>query len=151
MKLFKLRFRFILLFTVTLYTTVNCLAQDDSSVLYQQNCAQCHGSDLNGGNATSLIDGIWQFGAEDGYMRRNIKFGIPHLGMPSYEKTLSDTEINSILKYIREAEKDAGAKKPETPETLETMDYRLHVEDFAVGLEIPWAIDFIDASTSLNY
>ena len=121
----------------------------DGAALYQQNCAQCHGIDLDGGNATSLIDGIWQFGDGNSYKRRNIKFGIPHLGMPSYEETLNDDEIRSILSYIEDAEDDAGATKPATPEVLETMDYDLKVETFADGLEIPWAIDFIDATTAL--
>lgn len=121
----------------------------DGAALYQQHCAQCHGSDLNGGNATSLVDGIWQFGTENGYVMRNIKFGIPHLGMPSYEKSLSDDEINVLVKYIRDSENKAGAEKPATPEMVETMDYHLKVETFADGLRIPWAIDFTDASTAL--
>lgn len=127
----------------------NAAAQPDGKALYQQHCAQCHGSDLNGGNATSLVDGVWQFGAEENYIRRNIKFGIPHLGMPSYEKTLNDNEINAILEYIQSAEQQTGAKKPELPKQIETMDYMMNVEEFATNLEIPWAIDFIDASTAL--
>ena len=137
-----LRFIFILLITSNL--TQNISAQNDAAALYQQYCAQCHGTDLNGGNATSLIDGIWQFGAENGYVRRNIKFGIPHLGMPSYEKSLNDDEIRSLVSYIRDAEEDAGAEKPATPDMLETMDYEMKVETIADGLEIPWAIDFMD-------
>ena len=124
-------------------------SQPKGEEIYQKNCAQCHGSDLNGGNATSLIDGVWQFGDEDGYISRNIKFGIPNLGMPSYEKTLSDNEIRSLVNYIRESENNAGAQKPPTPEELETMDYDIHVETFADGLEIPWAIDFLDENTAL--
>ncbi len=121
----------------------------DGAALYQQNCAQCHGADLKGGNATSLVDKIWQFGDGNGYITRNIKFGIPHLGMPSYEEALSDKEISSIVEYIRNAEKDAGTVKPEIPQMLETLDYDLNVETFAEGLEIPWAIDFTDATTAL--
>ncbi len=117
--------------------------------LYQQNCAQCHGSDLDGGNAASLIDGIWQFGAENGYIFRNIKFGIAHLGMPSYEKTLNDSEIGALVEYIRESEKNAGAERPPIVDNSETLDYDLNVEVFADGLEIPWAIDFTDKNTAL--
>jgi len=51
--------------------------------IYSSSCASCHGPDLQGGNAQSLIDGIWQFGDGAGYVSRNIKFGVPHLGMPS--------------------------------------------------------------------
>ncbi len=124
-------------------------AQPDGEALYQQYCAQCHGTDLDGGNATSLIDGVWQFGAEDGYVTRNIKHGIPHLGMPSYERSLSDEEIRSVVQYIRTAEEEEGVEKPPTPETLETMDYFMEAETFADGLEIPWAIDFLDKNTAL--
>lgn len=121
----------------------------DGQALYQQNCASCHGADLNGGNAASLIDGVWQFGAENSYIYRNIKFGIPHLGMPSYEATLNDAEIGSILDYIRNSEKNVGAEKPALVNEYETMDYDLDVEVFAEGLEIPWAIDFLDKNTAL--
>jgi glucose/arabinose dehydrogenase len=146
LKLFSAKPLFILfLFTLSAITTFS----QSGATLYQQNCAQCHGADLNGGNATSLIDGIWQFGAENGYVTRNIKFGIPHLGMPSYQATLSDAEIGSIVQYIRESENNAGAQKPPIPAELETMDYNIKVETFADGLEIPWAIDFIDNNTAL--
>ena len=128
--------------------SLSAAAQDGSS-LYQQNCAQCHGADLDGGNSASLIDGVWQFGAENGYIFRNIKFGIAHLGMPSYEKTLKDNEINTLVTYIREAEKNVGAVKPPIAKQFETLDYDLNVEVFAEGLEIPWAIDFTDENTAL--
>ena len=138
----------LLVFALVLVFAVRLQAQDGAA-LYQQNCASCHGSDLNGGNAASLIDGIWQFGAENGYIFRNIKFGIPHLGMPSYEASLSDKEVGAIVDYIRESEKNVGAIKPPLAKELETMDYDLNVEVFAEGLEIPWAIDFIDENTAL--
>jgi len=138
----------IVFFFLLVVLTVSLSAQN-GQVLYQQNCAQCHGSDLNGGNAASLIDGVWQFGAENGYIFRNIKFGIPHLGMPSYEASLSDNEVRAIVDYIRESEKNVGAVKPPLAKELETMEYDLNVEVFAEGLEIPWAIDFIDENTAL--
>src|SRR5690606_38009368 len=36
-----------------------------------------------------------------------------------------------------------------TVDTLSSLDYRLNVERFVEDLEIPWAIDFIDAGTAL--
>ena len=140
--------KYFLFLTLSFLIMLNSNAQDGAA-LYTLNCEQCHGVDLNGGNATSLVDGIWQFGAGNNYIRRNIKFGIPHLGMPSYEETLSDSEISNIMEYIRDSEKNVGAKKPEIPKTIETMDYVVNVETFTDNLEIPWAIDFIDASTAL--
>ena len=119
------------------------------AALYQQHCAQCHGAEMQGGNAQSLVDGIWQFGAEDGYVTRNIKFGITHLGMPAYEKTLNDAEIRSLVQYIRESEKNAGAVKPAVTRETGTLYYDLKIEEWVRNLEIPWAIDFIGADTAL--
>ncbi|MBT6006721.1 MAG: cytochrome c, partial [Prolixibacteraceae bacterium] len=59
------KFNYLFLITLFLVSFLKTNAQNGAA-LYQQNCAQCHGADLKGGNATSLIDGIWQFGAEDG-------------------------------------------------------------------------------------
>lgn len=138
----------LILSSIFSFFILNACAQDGPT-LYGQNCAQCHGANLDGGNSGSLVDGIWQFGAEDGYVFRNIKFGIAHLGMPSYESALDDKEIRAIMKYIREAEKTKGAEKPPIAKELETLDYKVNVEIFAEGLEIPWAIDFIDENTAL--
>ena len=70
--------------------------------LYNQYCANCHGTDLRGGNAQSLLDGIWQFGDGYGYVHRNIEFGIPHLGMPSYASSLSNKEISLLVDFLFE-------------------------------------------------
>ncbi|WP_372651969.1 PQQ-dependent sugar dehydrogenase, partial [Draconibacterium sp.] len=139
----------IVFFTILFLSFSLTVNAQDGALLYGQNCASCHGANLGGGNATSLVDGIWQFGAEDGYVFRNIKFGIPHLGMPSYEATLSDRDINAIISYIRESENKVGAKKPPIAKEMETMDYNMDVEIFAEGLEVPWAIDFMDKNTAL--
>ena len=35
--------------------------------IYDQYCSNCHGKDLRGGNAQSLLDGVWQFGDGSGW------------------------------------------------------------------------------------
>lgn len=120
------------------------IKQSNPAVNYQQYCAQCHGNDFQGGNAQSLMDGIWQFGEGENYIFRNIKFGIPHLGMPSYESTLNDDEIRDLVKYIQETAEAQGVTRPPIPDELETIDYKLEVEDFATDVRIPWSIDFVD-------
>lgn len=139
----------MLLATMFLFSGLSSCAQPDGASIYNQYCATCHGADLRGGNSGSLVDGIWQFGAADSYKFRNIKFGITHLGMPSFGATLKDDEIKAVLKYITDVEKKTGAVKPALVKELETLDYKLNVEVFAEGLEIPWAIDFLDPQTAL--
>lgn len=143
----KSRTLFVLLITFLSFSLLN--AQDDPAALYQQYCAQCHGADLDGGMASSMVDGVWQFGAENSYIVRNVKHGIPHLGMPSYENSMSDEEIRSVVNYIRSIEKEEGVQRPPVPELVETMDYFMVAEVFADNLEIPWSIDFIDEQTAL--
>ncbi len=122
---------------------------EKGATLYNQYCASCHGAEMQGGNAQSLINGVWQFGADNSYIFRNIKHGITHLGMPAYESTLSDSEINDILAYIRAAEKELGVVRPQIASETGTMDYELKIGIFAEGLEVPWAIDFLDKNTAL--
>jgi len=125
------------------------IQQYDPPDSYVEYCANCHGSDLRGGNAQSLLDGIWQFGDAESYIFRNIKFGIPHLGMPSYEASLSDGEIDELVDFLLSEEARMGVTKPPIPEELESQDYKFEVEVIAEGLEIPWSIDFIDTKTAL--
>lgn len=123
--------------------------ESDGRQVYADYCAQCHGANLQGGNAQSLVNGIWQFGAERGYRFRNIKYGIPDMGMPAYEQILTDSQINAVVAYLEEAEKEAGVVRPSIPEMLQMQGYDVKVEVFARGLAIPWAIDFPDANTAL--
>ena len=124
----------------TLFTTV-AFAQDGQA-LYVQYCASCHGEDLKGGNGPSFLDGEWKHGSGRGQITRNIKFGIAQVGMPAYEKVLSDDQVNSIVGYVLEAEKSAIASNNNIPTQLQTLEYNVDVEVFAEGLEIPWAVAF---------
>jgi glucose/arabinose dehydrogenase len=114
-------------------------ASQDGAELYQTYCAQCHGADLQGGNAQSLVDGIWQHGG-DAY--RSIANGLTHVGMPSYAATLDRDQIRSIVDFLREQEKAYDPQPQPLPETIQSQEYDIRVELVAEGLEIPWAIDF---------
>jgi glucose/arabinose dehydrogenase len=117
--------------------------------LYQKACASCHGKDLRGGQAQSLVDAIWQFGSGRGDMLRNIKHGISDFSMPAFETTLSDDQIRSVLDYLQLAEKTAGVTKPPPPEKIYTLDYDVEVTVWVEGLNIPWGIAFPDAHRTL--
>lgn len=121
-----------------------------SEKIYMERCASCHGKNLEGGNAQSMLDGVWQFGGDGGSLFRNIKFGISAVGMPDYQKALSDEEIRGLMKYIRAAQDRAGVEKPPIPEQLATRHYDVGVEKWVgEGLEVPWALAFIDKNTAL--
>jgi len=116
---------------------------------YTNLCISCHGEDLKGALAQSLVDGSWQFGARDSDIFRSVKFGHPQFGMPSWGAVLDDEQIWDLVKFIREREEDAGGNRPHLPETLETLDYQVKVETITEDLETPWGIAFLDEHTSL--
>jgi mono/diheme cytochrome c family protein len=72
------------------------------TVLYEANCARCHGSDLRGGPysggiAPSLAA---KTGPSDALLIEIVKRG-RGLGMPSFATQLEETEIASIIDYVR--------------------------------------------------
>lgn len=125
------------------------VVDDRAPEVFGMYCSSCHGTDLRGGNAQSLLDGIWQFGDGYGYISRNIKFGIPHLGMPSYESILSDDEVKLLVDYLYEEQLKAGAVKPDPPSQLESIDYNIKSEIWVDSLDIPWAIVFLNKDSAL--
>jgi glucose/arabinose dehydrogenase len=133
------------------FAATSALARDDhqaGQAIYQQHCASCHGDDLTGGNAQSMIDGVWQYGAGRGNLIRNTKFGISAFGMPAYKDALSDKQIKEVVDYILHKQDQAAPQPPPLPETLQTRDYDVAVKVVAEGLDIPWAMTFIDQDTA---
>ena len=123
-------------------STSNTEAMDPAPVAISNFCAECHGEDLKGNIAQSLLDGSWQFGSRRNDIFRSIKFGHPHHGMPSWGAVLPDSEIDSLVRYLLAQEEKLGISKPPIPTELETQDYLVNVEVMAEGLETPWSIAF---------
>ena len=72
------------------------------TALYEANCARCHGADLRGGSysggiAPSLAG---KTGPSDALLIEIVKRG-RGLGMPSFATQLEETEIASIIDYVR--------------------------------------------------
>ncbi|NNC93525.1 MAG: hypothetical protein HKN80_13665 [Acidimicrobiia bacterium] len=78
------------------------------SVLYDANCARCHGADLAGGRgqsggiAPSLVAKV---GSDDGVLIEIVKRGAG-LGMPAFATQLAESEIASIIDYVRRVQAD---------------------------------------------
>jgi mono/diheme cytochrome c family protein len=41
--------------------------------LYAENCASCHGADMSGGSASSLVDAAWRYGGDDVSITHSIR------------------------------------------------------------------------------
>jgi len=139
--------RLVLLLTIVHTTAVTAQNVDAGRQLYATNCAGCHGADLRGGTGSNLVDGVWAFGEDQ--IVKVIKNGIPERGMPAFGEMLGDDQIQSIVAFIEQAERDPSIVTPAVPDSLVALDYELKAEVFAHGLRTPWAIEFLDETTAL--
>ncbi|HTU46118.1 MAG TPA: PQQ-dependent sugar dehydrogenase [Bryobacteraceae bacterium] len=121
----------------------------DVTKLYVQYCASCHGVDMAGGSASSLVDGIWRYGGDDASVADSIRNGHSEAGMPAMANDFDAPEIRGLVIYIREREasfKTAHTKYnapvPGAIVPSENASFKLQpvIES---GLEVPWAIAFL--------
>jgi glucose/arabinose dehydrogenase len=69
--------------------------------------------------------------------------------MPAFEDALSDDDIRNLLAYLQQKETRSPSAGVNSVSTLTTLDYKVKVENWVTGLEIPWAIDFPTADLAL--
>jgi len=72
----------------------------NGKVLYQQNCAACHGDAGKGGVGVPLALESFQSSITDDYLFKTIRYGRPGRVMPAF-KRMSDVQIKSIVEYVR--------------------------------------------------
>lgn len=72
----------------------------DGTVLYQQNCAVCHGSHGDGGVGVPLNLPDFLAVASDDYLRNTLHQGRPGRVMPAFP-ALSDNQAEAIITHIR--------------------------------------------------
>ena len=82
----------------------------DVGSLYDKKCAECHGKDGRAKSfrgkhthARDLTDAQWQEEVSDERIYNSISNGKGK--MPAFGKKLSDAEINSLIKYVRDLKK----------------------------------------------
>lgn len=74
----------------------------EGAVLYQANCAGCHGEDargLQGTGAPNLTDGDWIYGGDAATIRMTLLNGRQGV-MPAWQGRLTDAEIRMMALYV---------------------------------------------------
>jgi glucose/arabinose dehydrogenase/cytochrome c5 len=116
--------------------------------VFQENCASCHGSALQGGSAPSMLDDDWAHGGSDVELERLIREGNEDQSMPGWGPKFSDREIRALVTYIREvrAKHRYAAEPPPVPQENLTVDSKLHRYRLATwvdDLSEPWSLAFL--------
>ena len=90
------------LLLLQLTTSEIARAQDDNSAgerLYHLHCAECHGSNGQGGYGPDLTRGEYRHGSSDEALFHTIATGVPGTRMPA--TSLSDRQLRQIVSYVR--------------------------------------------------
>ncbi|MEQ8338235.1 MAG: PQQ-dependent sugar dehydrogenase [Cyclobacteriaceae bacterium] len=139
-----------LLILLLVFTWFPIRAQDGET-LYKTYCAGCHGANLEGNSASTLIKTDWKYGRTSGLMTRNITYGIPGTEMIGWNQVLDGDQIKSLVSYISRSQKIHPNRERPVPETIETSDYTLKVEEWVEtrAIRTPWAIEFTSKDSAL--
>lgn len=126
--------------------------KDAAALRYAELCASCHGPNLEGGQAGSLLLPQLVHGNDEASLVRSIRDGFPDKTMPAWGPVLSEGDIHALVVYVRE--KRTGTQRPPTgtdtqivPKDIqksERHDYRIEVLlDTEAGLLSPWSFCFL--------
>lgn len=119
----------------------NNVIQSDAAGNYQKFCAGCHGANLEKFAAKAWMD---EEGTSSAFS--SIKFGIETIGMPSFQKTFSDAEIEELATYVKKGiPEDRSKLKPAvTPGgIIESEVQKFTVDTVVSGLNVPWGMAFL--------
>lgn len=140
------------LLALSLACTLAASAQTDAGrrdigKFYAQNCAACHGRNLQGGLAPSLLDDQWLHGDRDEDLARVIRDGVTD-AMDGYRDELSEADIRAMVIFIREkrAGFSSSESRPARPQPTTPLRSELHtfkLETVADRLSTPWGMAFL--------
>lgn len=116
--------------------------------VFADKCGGCHGAQMQGGRAGSLLDSTWAFGGSDEKVLESIREGHADAGMPSFKATLTDQEMRGLLLLIRSQAAQAVGQpaKQATPVTngvVRSAKQAFRIETVAAGVETPWGLAFL--------
>ena len=147
---------FLIVFTTTLIVAPDAFAQaqaysgvTDSIALFQENCAVCHGENLEGAPQGTPLRGELRHGDSMAEITASIGNGYADSGMPTWQDTFSNAQIRNIALFILETRADVNYETSnfEMPLTipLGTIETELHnfrLETVASNLNpLPFSIE----------
>jgi glucose/arabinose dehydrogenase len=123
-------------------------AKKDVAKVWTDVCASCHGANMQGAQAPSMLDDVWTSGNTDAALATTIKAGRVANGMPAFGTLLNDEEIRAMVVYIRETAgkaKAAGAgyAAPQPNVVVQSEKTTFKLETVVEGVTAPWGLDFL--------
>lgn len=119
-----------------------------ANATYEQLCANCHGKNLEGGQAPSMLDDVWTSGGDDESLAKSIRNGFPEKGMPAWGAAIPEKEIRAMVIYLHEQR--ALFKRGQTKFTkpAESVTVKSELHDYRLATWVgdvtePWSLAFL--------
>jgi glucose/arabinose dehydrogenase len=129
---------------------LSAIAQQDPFLApYTEQCAVCHGTNLEGAAQGTPLAGVaLRHGDSADEIAKSIAGGFPQAGMPAWSATLDGTQIRRLAIYISEKRSDLTytdfkvAAPPTVPEgAIKSEKHSFRIETVATGLDaLPYSI-----------
>lgn len=122
--------------------------------IYTNICANCHGANMEGAQAPSMLDDVWVNGGTDESIARTIREGSLEKGMPAFSVVLSEQDIRSMVIFIREQRAKAKQSKmtvakPAESIAVQSQLHRYQLNTWVAGLDDPWSLAFLPDGRAL--
>ncbi len=121
---------------------------------YTTLCANCHGANMQGAQAPSMLDDIWLHGSDDESLARSIRNGFPEKGMPAWGPAIPEKEIRAMVIYIRETRATNEREHTEFAKPVESLTAKSQLHSFQFhtwvdNVKEPWALAFLPGNRAL--
>ncbi|WP_084591709.1 PQQ-dependent sugar dehydrogenase [Gilvimarinus agarilyticus] len=127
-------------------------SEENVESIYQKNCATCHGEGLGGGMADSFLNDKWLKDGTADSLAHYIKKGVPTRGMPSWEDTLTEDQIRSLVIYIKEQRYILLREKNKIDnesKTITSLSHTFNIETIHTAESILWAVEYLPDGSML--
>jgi len=116
--------------------------------IYTQLCANCHGKNLEGGQAQSMLDDVWVNGGDEESLARSIRQGFPDKGMPAWGAAIPEKEIRAMVIYILEQREKAKREqtdflKPLPASTVKSQLHSYRFDTWVDQVKEPYGLAFL--------
>ncbi|MGH7943556.1 MAG: PQQ-dependent sugar dehydrogenase [Opitutaceae bacterium] len=121
---------------------------------YTQLCANCHGANLQGGQAQSLLDDVWVAGGDDESLAKSIRNGFPEKGMPAWGTAIPEKEVRAMVIYIHEQRakhqrQQTQFTKPVGATIAKSQLHTFKLDTWVGDVKEPYSLAFLSNSTAL--
>ncbi|MEO6245918.1 MAG: PQQ-dependent sugar dehydrogenase, partial [Opitutaceae bacterium] len=121
---------------------------------YTELCANCHGKNLEGGSAPTMLKDEWLHGGDDDSIAQSIRNGFPEKGMPPWGVAIPEKEIRAMVVYIHEMRakylrENTTFPKPAESITVKSQLHAYQLNTWVAGVKEPWSLAFLSADRAV--